>query len=160
MAEEAALELELYGHIYFYRLRPTTYIYHYQAENMISCRYEMKAYPINAYPAKHPQSLFRAALYVVEMGVAAAIMLMIMNNLDKRVAQFPHELITYGGNGSVFSNWAQYRLVMKYLSEMSDQQTLVMYSGHPVGLISYFLDILDNGFLVSFPARLTPHESS
>ena len=82
--------------------------------------YTMKAYPIAAYPAKSQQ--------------AASIMLMIMNNLDPRVAQFPHELITYGGNGSVFQNWAQYRLVMQYLSEMNDNQTLVMYSGHPLGL--------------------------
>ena len=82
--------------------------------------YAMKAYPIAAYPAKSQQ--------------AASIMLMIMNNLDPRVAQFPHELITYGGNGSVFQNWAQYRLVMQYLCEMNDNQTLVMYSGHPLGL--------------------------
>jgi urocanate hydratase len=65
---------------------------------------------------------------------AAAIMLMIMNNLDPRVAQFPQELVTYGGNGQVFSNWAQFRIVMNYLSEMDDEQTLVMYSGHPMGL--------------------------
>ena len=82
--------------------------------------YAMKAYPINAYPAKSTQ--------------AASIMLMIMNNLDPAVAQFPHELITYGGNGSVFQNWAQYRLVMQYLSQMTDEQTLVIYSGHPLGL--------------------------
>ena len=84
--------------------------------------YEMKAYPIHAYPCQSKQ--------------AASIMLMIQNNLDKRVAQFPHQLITYGGNGSVFQNWAQYRLVMKYLCEMTDEQTLVMYSGHP---LAYFL---------------------
>ena len=82
--------------------------------------YEMKAYPIDAYPCQSKQ--------------AASIMLMIQNNLDKRVAQFPNQLITYGGNGSVFQNWAQYRLVMKYLCEMTDEQTLVMYSGHPLGL--------------------------
>ena len=80
----------------------------------------IKAYPLDAYPARSRQ--------------AASIMLMIQNNLDPAVAQFPHELITYGGNGSVFQNWAQYRLVMKYLSEMSDDQTLAMYSGHPLGL--------------------------
>ena len=77
--------------------------------------YPIKAYPIEAYPTKSTQ--------------AAAIMLMIHNNLDPAVAQFPHELITYGGNGAVFQNWAQYRLVMKYLCEMTDDQTLVMYSG-------------------------------
>lgn len=82
--------------------------------------YEMKAYPIQYYPAKLEQ--------------AKAIQLMIMNNLDHRVAQFPHELVTYGGNGCVFQNWAQYHLVMKYLSEMNENQTLVMYSGHPLGL--------------------------
>ena len=80
----------------------------------------MKAYPIDTYPAKSRHS--------------AAIMLMIQNNLNPVVAQFPHELITYGGNGSVFQNWAQYRITMKYLSEMTDEQTLVMYSGHPLGL--------------------------
>jgi urocanate hydratase len=80
----------------------------------------MKAYPLEAYPAQSKQ--------------AASIMLMIQNNLDPAVAQFPHELITYGGNGSVFQNWAQYRLTMQYLSKMKDDQTLVMYSGHPMGL--------------------------
>jgi urocanate hydratase len=79
--------------------------------------YEMRAYPISNYPARCQH--------------AAAIMLMIMNNLDKRVAQFPEEMITYGGNGSVLSNWAQYHLLMKYLSDMTDSQTLSMYSGHP-----------------------------
>ena len=98
-------ELKDYGRIYMYRLRP---------------RYEMQARPIDEYPHKSRQ--------------AAAIMMMIQNNLDKAVAQHPHELITYGGNGAVFQNWAQYRLVMKYLSEMTDEQTLVMYSGHPLGL--------------------------
>ncbi len=105
LAEEFAAELRDYGRIYMYRLRP---------------RYEMKARPIEDYPARSRQ--------------AAAIMLMIQNNLDKAVAQHPHELITYGGNGAVFQNWAQYRLTMKYLSEMTDEQTLVMYSGHPLGL--------------------------
>jgi len=98
-------ELETYGRIYMYRLRPD---------------YKMYARPIDEYPAKSNH--------------AAAIMLMIQNNLDYAVAQHPHELITYGGNGGVFSNWAQYRLTMKYLAEMNDEQTLVMYSGHPMGL--------------------------
>lgn len=105
LAPEFANELKTYGRIYMYRFRPT---------------YEMYARPIDAYPHRSEQ--------------AAAIMMMIQNNLDKAVAQHPHELITYGGNGSVFQNWAQYRLVMKYLSEMTDEQTLVMYSGHPLGL--------------------------
>ena len=105
LAPEFANELETYGRIYMYRFRPT---------------YEMYARPIDEYPHKSQQ--------------AAAIMMMIQNNLDKAVAQHPHELITYGGNGAVFQNWAQYRLVMKYLSEMTDEQTLVMYSGHPLGL--------------------------
>ena len=105
LAPEFAEELRKYGRIYMYRLRPT---------------YPMYARPIDEYPARSRQ--------------AAAIMMMIQNNLDPRVAQHPHELITYGGNGAVFQNWAQYRLVMKYLSEMTDEQTLVMYSGHPLGL--------------------------
>ena len=105
LAPEFAEELKTYGRIYMYRYRPT---------------YEMYARPIDEYPAKSRQ--------------AAAIMMMIQNNLDPRVAQHPHELITYGGNGAVFQNWAQYRLVMKYLSEMTDEQTLAMYSGHPLGL--------------------------
>ncbi len=105
LAPEFANELETYGRIYMYRFRPT---------------YEMYARPIDEYPHNSQQ--------------AAAIMMMIQNNLDKAVAQHPHELITYGGNGAVFQNWAQYRLVMKYLSEMTDEQTLVMYSGHPLGL--------------------------
>ncbi len=105
LAPEFAEELKTYGRIYMYRFRP---------------RYEMYARPIDEYPHRSEQ--------------AAAIMMMIQNNLDKAVAQHPHELITYGGNGAVFQNWAQYRLVMKYLSEMTDEQTLVMYSGHPLGL--------------------------
>ncbi len=105
LAPEFADELHRYGRIYMYRYRP---------------RYEMKARPIGDYPHRSEQ--------------AAAIMLMIQNNLDPRVAQHPHELIIYGGNGAIFQNWAQYRLVMKYLSEMTDEQTLVMYSGHPLGL--------------------------
>jgi urocanate hydratase len=98
-------ELEKYGRIYMYRFRPD---------------YRMYARPISDYPGKCEQ--------------AKAIMLMIQNNLDYAVAQHPHELITYGGNGAVFQNWAQYRLTMKYLSEMTEEQTLVMYSGHPMGL--------------------------
>ena len=98
-------ELETYGRIYMYRFRPDHKIY---------------ARDIAEYPGKSLQ--------------ARAIMLMIQNNLDHAVAQHPHELITYGGNGAVFQNWAQYRLVMQYLSQMTDQQTLVMYSGHPLGL--------------------------
>lgn len=105
LAKEFAEELKAYGRIYMHRYRPT---------------YEMYARPISEYPAKCQQ--------------AASIMLMIQNNLDPRVAQHPYELITYGGNGAVFQNWAQYRLVMKYLSEMTEEQTLVMYSGHPMGL--------------------------
>ncbi len=102
---EFTQELKDYGRIYMYRLRP---------------RYAMHARPINDYPHHSTQ--------------AAAIMMMIQNNLDPAVAQHPHELITYGGNGAVFQNWAQYRLTMQYLSEMTDEQTLVMYSGHPLGL--------------------------
>lgn len=105
LAPEFAKELHDYGRIYMYRFRPG---------------YEMYARPIDEYPHKSEQ--------------AAAIMLMIQNNLDPAVAQHPHELIIYGGNGAIFQNWAQYRLVMKYLSEMTDEQTLVMYSGHPLGL--------------------------
>ncbi|MFU1859488.1 urocanate hydratase [Sphingobacterium sp. NGMCC 1.201703] len=105
LAPEFLDELRAYGRIYMYRFRPT---------------YEMYARPIAAYPAKSKQ--------------AAAIMLMIQNNLDPAVAQHPHELITYGGNGAVFQNWAQYRLTMHYLSRMTDEQTLHMYSGHPMGL--------------------------
>ena len=106
LAPEFMEELDTLGHIFMMRLRPTAY--------------EMKAYPLSLYPAKSRQ--------------AAACQLMIMNNLDRAVAQFPHELITYGGNGSVFSNYAGYHLTMKYLSEMGDDQTLVMNSGHPLGL--------------------------
>ena len=105
LAPEFAEELRRYGRIYMYRLRPD---------------YEMYARPIDEYPAKSRK--------------AAAIMMMIQNNLNPAVAQHPHELITYGGNGAVFQNWAQYRLTMKYLSQMTDEQTLVMYSGHPLGL--------------------------
>ena len=123
LAEEFAQELKEYGRIYMYRFRPD---------------YEMYARPIEEYPAKSTQ--------------AAAIMAMIQNNLDYRVAQHPHELITYGGNGAVFQNWAQYRLVMKYLAEMTDEQTLVMYSGHPLGLFPSHKDaprvIVTNGMVI------------
>ena len=105
LISEFKTELEKYGRIYMYRFKPS---------------YKIYARPINEYPFKSKQ--------------AASIMLMIQNNLDEKVAQHPHELITYGGNGSVFQNWAQYLISMKYLSEMSDNQTLVMYSGHPLGL--------------------------
>ncbi|XP_064422410.1 urocanate hydratase [Latimeria chalumnae] len=105
LAPEFAQELRLYGHIYMYRFCP---------------QLEIRAYPIDEYPCKTRQ--------------AAAIMHMIMNNLDPLVSQFPQELVTYGGNGQVFSNWAQFWLVMNYLSEMTEEQTLVMYSGHPMGL--------------------------
>ncbi|XP_071806511.1 urocanate hydratase-like [Asterias amurensis] len=123
LAPEFAQELRQYGHIYMYRFRPDI---------------EMRAYPINEYPCNSRQ--------------AAGIMHMIMNNLDPRVAQFPHELVTYGGNGQVFSNWAQFRLVMHYLSEMTDDQTLALYSGHPMGLFPSHIDaprvVVTNGMMV------------
>lgn len=123
LAPEFLDELHTYGRIYMYRYRPD---------------YDMYARPVEEYPARSRQ--------------AAAIMLMIQNNLDKRVAQHPHELITYGGNGAVFQNWAQYRLAMKYLSEMTDEQTLVMYSGHPLGLFPSHKDaprvIVTNGMVI------------
>lgn len=116
-------ELNSYGRIYMYRLRPD---------------YEMYARTIEEYPGKSQQ--------------AKAIMLMIQNNLDPKVAQHPHELITYGGNGAVFQNWAQYRLVMKYLAEMDEQQTLVMNSGHPLGLFPSHPDaprvVVTNGMMI------------
>ncbi|MEC9090964.1 MAG: urocanate hydratase, partial [Candidatus Thermoplasmatota archaeon] len=123
LAPEFAMELETYGRIYMYRYRPTV---------------EIRAHPIENYPAKS--------------GQAAAIMMMIQNNLDPAVAQFPHELITYGGNGAVFQNWAQYRLTMMYLSQMTDAQTLVMYSGHPLGLFPSHPDaprvVVSNGMVI------------
>ena len=123
LAPEFAEELTKYGRIYMYRFRPT---------------YKMYARPIEEYPAKCRQ--------------AAAIMLMIQNNLDPAVAQHPHELITYGGNGAVFQNWAQYRLAMKYLSEMTEEQTLVMYSGNPMGLYPSHKDaprvVVTNGMMI------------
>ncbi len=123
LAPEFAQELETYGRIYMYRFRPA---------------YEMKARSIEDYPGNSMQ--------------AKAIMLMIQNNLDYAVAQHPHELITYGGNGAVFQNWIQYRLTMKYLSEMTDEQTLVMYSGHPMGLFPSHKDaprvVVTNGMMI------------
>ncbi|MDX8552842.1 urocanate hydratase [Tenacibaculum sp. 1B UA] len=120
---EFAEELEKYGRIYMYRFRPD---------------YKMYARPIEEYPGKSEQ--------------AKAIMVMIQNNLDYAVAQHPHELITYGGNGAVFSNWAQYLLTMKYLSEMTNKQTLVMYSGHPMGLFPSHKDaprvVVTNGMMI------------
>lgn len=116
-------ELEDFGRIYMYRFRPD---------------YEMKARPLHEYPGKSAQ--------------AKSIMLMIQNNLDYAVAQHPHELITYGGNGAVFQNWAQYLLTMKYLSEMTDEQTLTMYSGHPMGLFPSHKDaprvVVTNGMVI------------
>ena len=123
LAAEFADELKRYGRIYMYRLRPD---------------YEIKARNIDEYPARSRQ--------------AAAIMLMINNNLDYAVAQHPHELITYGGNGAVFQNWAQYRLTMQYLAKMTDEQTLVMYSGHPMGLFPSHKDaprvVVTNGMVI------------
>ncbi len=123
LAKEFAGELEKYGRIYMYRFRPD---------------YEMYARPIHEYPAQTPQ--------------AAAIMLMIQNNLNPAVAQHPHELITYGGNGSVFQNWAQYLLTMQYLATMTEDQTLAMYSGHPMGLFPSHKDaprvIVTNGMVI------------
>lgn len=116
-------ELNRYGRIYMYRFRPD---------------YELYARPISEYPGESEQ--------------AKAIMLMIQNNLDHAVAQHPHELITYGGNGAVFQNWAQYRLVMQYLSQMTNEQTLVMYSGHPLGLFPSHKDaprvVVTNGMMI------------
>ena len=123
LAAEFLEELKTFGRIYMYRFKPS---------------YQMKARPISDYPAKTPQ--------------AAAIMLMIQNNLDPAVAQHPEELITYGGNGGVFQNWAQYVLTMKYLSEMTEQQTLHMYSGHPMGLFPSSKDaprvVVTNGMMI------------
>lgn len=123
LAPEFAEELKTYGRIYMHRFRPD---------------YEMYARPVSEYPARSPQ--------------AAAIMLMIQNNLDPRVAQHPHELITYGGNGAVFQNWAQYLLTMQYLSEMTEEQTLHMYSGHPMGLFPSHREaprvIVTNGMMI------------
>ena len=123
LAPEFAQELKDYGRIYMYCFRPS---------------YDIYARPIDAYPCRSRQ--------------AAAIMAMIQNNLDPRVAQHPHELIIYGGNGAIFQNWAQYRLTMKYLAEMTDEQTLSMYSGHPMGLFPSHKDaprvVVTNGMVI------------
>ena len=123
LAREFADELKKYGRIYMYRFRPG---------------YEIRARHLDEFPHRSRK--------------AAAIMLMISNNLDVSVAQHPHELITYGGNGAVFQNWAQYRLTMKYLSEMTDSQTLVVYSGHPLGLFPSHRDaprlVVTNGMVI------------
>ncbi|MBR5700098.1 MAG: urocanate hydratase [Bacteroidales bacterium] len=123
LTKEFAEELRRYGRIYMYRFRPS---------------YEMYARPIDEYPARCRQ--------------AAAIMAMIQNNLDPRVAQHPHELIIYGGNGAIFQNWAQYRLVMQYLATMTEEQTLAMYSGHPLGLFPSHKDaprvVVTNGMVI------------
>lgn len=123
LSHEFASELREYGRIYMYRYRP---------------EYEIKARPLSEYPHRSVQ--------------AAAIMLMITNNLDNAVAQHPHELITYGGNGAVFQNWAQYRLTMQYLATMTDEQTLVMNSGHPLGLFPSHRDaprvVVSNGMVI------------
>ena len=123
LAPEFLEELNEYGRIYMHRYRPD---------------YEMKARSLEEYPYQSKQ--------------AAAIMMMIQNNLDDTVAQHPHELITYGGNGAVFQNWAQYRLCMNYLSEMTDEQTLVIYSGHPMGLFPSHKDaprvVVTNGMVI------------
>src|SRR3954469_3742343 len=123
LAKEFAQELKEYGRIYMYRFRPT---------------YKIYARPFSEYPHQSTQ--------------AAAIMMMLQNNLDYAVAQHPHELITYGGNGAVFQNWAQYLLTMKYLAEMTDEQTLHMYSGHPMGLFPSSKDaprvVVTNGMMI------------
>lgn len=123
LAREFYTELNKFGRIYMYRYMP---------------KHEIKARPVVNYPARSKQ--------------AAAIMLMIQNNLDPKVAKYPQELITYGGNGAVFQNWAQYRLTMKYLSEMTDKQTLVLYSGHPLGLFPSSKDaprvVVTNGMMI------------
>ena len=135
LAPEFVEELHTYGRIYMYRFRPT---------------YDMYARPIDAYPARSRQ--------------AAAIMMMIQNNLDPAVAQHPHELITYGGNGAVFQNWAQYLLTMKYLSEMTDEQTLVMYSGHPLGLFPSHKEaprvVVTNGMVIPNHSTAPPSPCS
>ncbi len=133
LAQEFLFELEEYGHIYMYRFRPD---------------YEMYARPISEYEAKTPE--------------AASMMLMIQNNLDPQVAQFPHELVTYGTNGSVFQNWAQYLLTMQYLTNMHEDQTLVMYSGHPMGLFPSSKDsptaIVTNGMVIPNYSTQTDYE--
>ena len=134
LAPEFKDELIKFGRIYMHRFRPT--------------EYEMRAHPIDAYPAKSKQ--------------AAAIMLMIQNNLDPAVAQFPHELITYGGNGAVFQNWAQYHITMGYLSQMSENQTLVLYSGHPLGLFPSHPEaprvVITNGMVIPNHSKQDDYE--
>jgi len=131
LAKEFAQELATYGRIYMHRFRP---------------KYALYARPIAEYPARSKQ--------------AAAIMHMIHNNLDPKVAQHPYELVTYGGNGTVFQNWAQYRLVMQYLSEMTEEQTLVLYSGHPLGLFPSHKDsprvVVTNG--ITIPNYSSPQD--
>jgi urocanate hydratase len=131
LAPEFAKELADDGRIYMRRYRP---------------HFAMHARPIEAYPARSRQ--------------AAAVMLMVQNNLDPKVAQHPYELITYGGNGTVFQNWAQYRLTMKYLSEMTEDQTLVLYSGHPLGLFPSHPEaprvVVTNGMVI--PNHSTPDD--
>ena len=123
LVKEFVAELDAYGRIYMYRYKPA---------------YSISARSIDAYPYKSLQ--------------AGAIMVMLSNNLDHVVAQHPDELITYGGNGAVFQNWAQYRLTMKYLAEMSDEQTLVLYSGHPMGLFPSHREaprvVVSNGMVI------------
>ncbi|RCN35138.1 hypothetical protein ANCCAN_19013 [Ancylostoma caninum] len=123
LAKEFAEELEQYGHIYAFRFMPN---------------FDLRAPPLSQIPAKSQQ--------------AAAIILMILNNLDPEVAQFPHELVTYGGNGQVFSNWIQFRLVLRYLAQMTSEQTLVLYSGHPLGLFPSHADAprvtITNGMMI------------
>ncbi|MAG58446.1 MAG: urocanate hydratase [Planctomycetes bacterium] len=133
LAPEFARELEADGHIYMRRFRP---------------QYAMHARPIGEYPTQCRQ--------------AAAIMHMVQNNLDPAVAQFPYELVTYGGNGAVFQNWAQYLLTMRYLSEMTEEQTLVLYSGHPAGLFPSHADaprvVLTNGMVIPSTSSLDDYE--
>ncbi|XP_027379268.1 urocanate hydratase isoform X3 [Bos indicus x Bos taurus] len=133
LAPEFAQELRLYGHIYMYRFCPDL---------------EMRAYPVERYPCR--------------TRAAAAIMLMIMNNLDPAVAQFPQELVTYGGNGQVFSNWAQFWLTMSYLAQMTEEQTLVMYSGHPLGLFPSSPEaprlVITNGMVIPNYSSRTEYE--
>ncbi|KAB0362484.1 hypothetical protein FD754_006640 [Muntiacus muntjak] len=133
LAPEFAQELRLYGHIYMYRFCPDL---------------EMRAYPVERYPCR--------------TRAAAAIMLMIMNNLDPAVAQFPQELVTYGGNGHVFSNWAQFWLTMSYLAQMTEEQTLVMYSGHPLGLFPSSPEaprlVITNGMVIPNYSSRTEYE--
>ncbi|KAL1790570.1 urocanate hydratase [Sigmodon hispidus] len=133
LAQEFAQELRQFGHIYMYRFCPSI---------------EMRAYPIDQYPCR--------------TRAAAAIMHMIMNNLNPAVAQFPQELVTYGGNGQVFSNWAQFWLTMSYLSKMTEEQTLVMYSGHPLGLFPSSPDaprlVITNGMVIPNYSSRTEYE--